>query len=151
MFSWLFVWAAEAMNKFKVQEDGRTANEAITKHKFTHLVRSGIRTIGSLADVLGDDSFALTGQVSRSQHASSYAAAATGDLALESLQVSPERQAVTVAEQSLRCDQGQRNRRPLAGVEINQTHLQLQVVPMLTRSRSIVPSMPINICTEATH
>ena len=38
MSSWLLVWAAEAMNKFKVQEDGRTAYGAVTTHKCTHLV-----------------------------------------------------------------------------------------------------------------
>ena len=37
MFSLLVVWAAEVMNKFKVQEDGRFTYEAITKHKCTHL------------------------------------------------------------------------------------------------------------------
>ena len=38
MLCWLAVWAAEVMNKFKLQEDGRTAYEAISKHQCTHLV-----------------------------------------------------------------------------------------------------------------
>ena len=42
MLSWLVLWAAEVVDKFKVQEYGRTAYEAITKHKCNHLiVRSG--------------------------------------------------------------------------------------------------------------
>ena len=38
MCSWLVVWAAGDIHKFKVQQDGRTAYEAITKHKCTHLI-----------------------------------------------------------------------------------------------------------------
>ena len=38
MLSWLVVWSAEDMNMLNVQEDGRTAYKAITKHKCTHLV-----------------------------------------------------------------------------------------------------------------
>ena len=33
MFSWLVVWAAEVMNKFNLQEDGRTVYKAITHYQ----------------------------------------------------------------------------------------------------------------------
>ena len=38
MLSWLITWAAEIMNKFKVQQDGRTAYEATAKHECSHLI-----------------------------------------------------------------------------------------------------------------
>ena len=38
MLSWLVVRAAEVINKFKVQEDGRTAYKAVTKHMCIHLI-----------------------------------------------------------------------------------------------------------------
>ena len=38
MFSWLIAWTSEIINKFKVQEDGKTAYESITKHKCNHMV-----------------------------------------------------------------------------------------------------------------
>ena len=38
MFSWLVLWVAEVINKFEVQEDGRTAYEAIANHKCIHLI-----------------------------------------------------------------------------------------------------------------
>ena len=36
MFTWLVVWAAESLNKFKVGSDGLTCYERITKHKCSH-------------------------------------------------------------------------------------------------------------------
>ena len=38
LFSWLVAWTAEVMNKFKVQSNGKTAYEQITKHKCNHWV-----------------------------------------------------------------------------------------------------------------
>ena len=52
MFSWLVVWVAEVMNKFKMQEDGRTAYGAITKT--THSSGDRIRGIYSLAAGTGE-------------------------------------------------------------------------------------------------
>ena len=38
LFSWLISWTSEVMNKFKVQSDGRTAYERITKHRCNDVV-----------------------------------------------------------------------------------------------------------------
>ena len=36
--SWLTTWASEVLNKYKVQENGRTAYEMMTQHKCKHLI-----------------------------------------------------------------------------------------------------------------
>ena len=38
MFTWLVVWTSNVLNKFKVQDDGRTVYENITKHRCNHPV-----------------------------------------------------------------------------------------------------------------
>ena len=42
LFAWLFVWTADALNKIKVHDDGKTAYERITRHRCNHnIIRFG--------------------------------------------------------------------------------------------------------------
>ena len=36
MFSWLAAWSADALDKFKVHDDGQTAHERTTRHRCNH-------------------------------------------------------------------------------------------------------------------